>query len=190
MPVPVLTREPPLPLMMPATSVEPSLPPTVSCFAPSWYDPAPSIEPAVIPAEMSCEMLNTPFALVMKRALPPVLLPLNSVVVPASVVMVALPALLKLSKRRMPSIWLIILALPAVLWSENRRSSLLVMLALPAVALSSKSRDPKLVTRVALPAVVLFTNWTSPPLVTIEMLPPSTSMPVPVKVIILSCVVV
>jgi hypothetical protein len=95
-----LTSEPPVPVITPLTVVERLLLPTVSRFEPSWKVPSPSIEPAVIPAVDRAEMSNTPPALAMKRAFPPVALSANPVIPPALVIIVALPAVLALRKKR------------------------------------------------------------------------------------------
>src|SRR5215831_6313777 len=90
--------------MTPLTVVERLLLPTVSCFEPSWKVPSPSIEPAVIPPVDREEMSNTPtvldLALAMRRAFPPVALSAKMVMPPASVIIVALPAVLALRKER------------------------------------------------------------------------------------------
>jgi len=58
---------------MPLTSVEKLLPPTVSDFAPRKKVPAPSIEPAAIPAVVKPEMSTTPPALAISGVMPAVL---------------------------------------------------------------------------------------------------------------------
>src|SRR5215831_1423641 len=99
-PLPSFTRLPPAPpsWIEPLSVVERSLLPTVSSFDPIEYVPAPSIEPAVILPLLSGpdvpEKSTVPPALVMKRALPPLLLAANCVSAPVLVVMVALLALL------------------------------------------------------------------------------------------------
>src|SRR5215470_17963672 len=103
-PVPILTREPPVPRIRPLTSVERLLLPTVSRFEPREKVPAPSIEPAVIPPLDREDMSNAPPARVMKRAFPPLALSTNPVSPPALVIMVALPAVLPLRKKTLP--WL------------------------------------------------------------------------------------
>ena len=79
MPLPTLMSEPPVPpdappsAMTPLTSVEKLLPPTVSDFEPRKKVPAPSIEPAVIPAVVKPDMSTTPPALMVTGAWPAVL---------------------------------------------------------------------------------------------------------------------
>ena len=53
--------------------------------------PAPSIEPAVVPAVVSCEMSNEPPVLVMKRAVPPLELSKNATTPPSLVVIALRP---------------------------------------------------------------------------------------------------
>jgi hypothetical protein len=76
-PVPVLTSAAPVPppappsAMTPVTLVDRPLPPMVSVLEPSRKLPAPSNEPAVVPADVRDEKSNTPPALAISRALPP-----------------------------------------------------------------------------------------------------------------------
>src|SRR5665647_2896390 len=133
LPVPVLVSEPPVPWITPETIVERLLPPTDRFIDPSWTSPAPSIDPAVtvIPANNRPCMLNTPPALLMKRAFPPVALTKNPK--KQSVTIVALPAVLLLVKSRGPEARLWMMALPAVLESKKPAPPSFVMVALPAV---------------------------------------------------------
>ena len=77
---PVFTSASPVPpppppsAMTPLTVVDRPLPPTVSVRAPSSNRPAPSNQPAAIP-NVSIEKSNTPPALAISRALPPLLPP-------------------------------------------------------------------------------------------------------------------
>jgi hypothetical protein len=166
-PLPTLVSAPPVPppppalpsLMTPETVVLKLLLPTVSVFAPRKYLPAPSIEPAVMPAEVSADISKLPPALVMKRALPPVLVSRKLTVAPLLVVTVALPAVLD---------WL------------NWTLSLLVMLAVPAELKLKKAVVPLLIMP-APPAVLEFWNWSSPLLVMLT-LPPVMLIPAPLKV--------
>ena len=87
-------------MITPLTVVERLLLPTVSCFEPSSKVPAPSIEPAVIPPADKADMSNTPPPLAMKRAFPPVALSVKPVIPPELVIMVALAAVLELTKNR------------------------------------------------------------------------------------------
>ena len=61
--------------MIPLTVVERPLPPTVSSFEPRANTPAPSNEPAVVPADVRPEKSTTLPALTISRALPPLLVP-------------------------------------------------------------------------------------------------------------------
>src|SRR5664279_2935136 len=133
LPVPVLVSEPPAPWITPETVVERLLPPTDRFIDPRWISPAPSIDPAVtvIPADNRACMSNTPPALLMKRAFPPVALTKNPK--KPSLTMVALPAVLLLVKSRKPEARLWMTALPAVLESKKPATPSLVMVALPAV---------------------------------------------------------
>src|SRR5258708_7682706 len=139
-PVPTLTREPPTPSISPLTSVERLLEPTVSSFEPRLYVPSPAIEPAVIPGTISGgaplsgkvprpEISKVPPALVMKAALPPVLLPKKLVVPPLWVGIVALPPLLPWKKLTIPL--LVIVALPAVLVPPVKKAGEKLSSALP-----------------------------------------------------------
>src|SRR6202035_5498715 len=123
-PAPTLIKEPPArPEMMPLTSVDRLLLPTVSSLAPNRKVPAPAIDPAV--------SLLSPAGPV---------LPEKSTVPPLLLVMAALPAVL-LSKKKIVLLFVMV-ALPAVLVSWKRKSPPppLVMTALPAVLLLLKSR--------------------------------------------------
>ena len=123
-PAPTFTSEPPTPSIIPLTSVERLLEPTVSSLEPRSYVPAPAIEPAVVPVMLGSggppvsgkvpgrEKWLMPPALAMNVALPPLLLPKRLVTPPALVVIVALPALLPWKKFVFPL--LVMLALPAV----------------------------------------------------------------------------
>ena len=62
------------------------LPPTARFFAPRLIVPAPSIEPAVMPAFVSKDRSMKPAAPLMKRAVPPVLV---MVALPPSITMPA-----------------------------------------------------------------------------------------------------
>ena len=65
-PVPTLTSDPPVPpfrppsAMTPLTVVERLLAPTLSCLVPRRTAPAPSIEPAVVPAMASGDFRRRP----------------------------------------------------------------------------------------------------------------------------------
>ena len=79
------------------------------------------MEPVVIP-EFNIEMSKIPPALVMNRALPPVLVSKNSVNPPVLVMIVALPAVLAPKNCVPPPLLFVIVALPAVLVFVKRRS--------------------------------------------------------------------
>src|SRR5271166_6453911 len=100
--------------IVPLTTVLRLLRPTVSVFEPRKYVPAPSIEPTVIPPEVSWETSSIPPALVINLALPPVLVSRNSVIPSLLVVIVALPAVLALANTVPPLLLVVIAALPAV----------------------------------------------------------------------------
>ena len=115
-PAPTLTREP-VPKIKPLTSVEELLPPTVSSLAPSRNEPAPAIEPALSLSSPEGPVLPEKFTdpplLLVNAALPPVLVSKKKMVL--LLVMPALPAVLVSWKRRSPLTPLVIVALPAVL---------------------------------------------------------------------------
>jgi putative ABC transport system substrate-binding protein len=67
--------------------------------------PALSIEPAVVPPLVSCEMSKLPPALVMKRAFPPLAVSWNWTTPPAFVVIVALAAVLLFRKKSLPAVY-------------------------------------------------------------------------------------
>src|SRR5262249_59333420 len=97
-PVPVVVRAPPVPppdppsCRTPENVVDRLLPPTARLFDPRRIVPAPSIEPAVMPPLESNDRSMLPVAPLMRRAVPPVLLPVKNR--PRLLVMVALPAVL------------------------------------------------------------------------------------------------
>jgi hypothetical protein len=99
--------------------------------------PAPSIEPAVIwllPLGPEVpEKSTTPLALAMNRALPPVLLVVNTT--PPLVVIVALPAVLLSEKATKKPALLTMMDVPAELEPKNDVLPLLVIAAFPAVPL-------------------------------------------------------
>ena len=86
-------------------------------------------------------MSNAPVPMVMKRALPPVLVPVKVVDAPLPVVMVALPAVLE--SLNVSVALFVIVAVPAVAELLNERSALLMTFAAPAVLLSLKLQMPK-----------------------------------------------
>src|SRR5262249_25268474 len=96
--------------MIPENVVDRLLPPTARFFEPRKIEPAPSIEPAVMPALVSGDRSMVPVAPLMRRAV---------------------PAVLELKKSIRPL--LVMVALPAVLELKNRTKPLLVMVALSAV---------------------------------------------------------
>src|SRR5262249_46510771 len=141
-PLPSFTRLPPAPpsWIEQLSVVERSLKPTVSSFDPIEYVPAPSIEPAVILPLLNGpdvpEKSTVPPALVMKRALPPLLLLVNCVSAPPLVVMVALPAVLvSENEMRLPEPLLMMVELPADLEPGKDMLPLLGIAALWAVPL-------------------------------------------------------
>jgi hypothetical protein len=149
-PAPSFTRLPPAPpsWIDPLTVVERLLPPIVSSLEPNEYVPAPSIEPAVIlpsPAGPEVpEKSTVPPALVMKRALPPLLLLVNCVSALPLVVMVALLAVLAPENEiRLPKPLLTMIEFPAELALLNVIAALLVkvganaeLLTIPAPVIS------------------------------------------------------
>src|SRR5262245_32573306 len=166
-PVPTLVSEPLL-CTRPEKVVDRLLPPTVRFFAPSKIVPAPSIEPAVVPAVASSEMSSTP-PFKMNRAVPPLADCRKKVFAPALVVMVAPPAVLAWSNCR--RLLLMMAALPAVLVPKNVTVLLLlVMVALPAVLLSANDKR-KLLVMAALPAVL--PSWNTIPLSLVMMALPA-----------------
>jgi hypothetical protein len=180
-PLPTLTSEPPVPpdappsVMRPLTSVEKLLRPTVSVLEPRKKVPAPSIEPAVMPAVVRPEMSTTPPALAMRRAKPPLPWPLKNVVPPASLMNVALTmagASQALSQNVAPPFLLVTVAVPAVLWSWKKvcPNWSLMMVELPAVLLSKNSnllmRPPApslILAMVEPPAVLMSRKPVAPP---------------------------
>src|SRR5215472_13859514 len=141
-PLPSFTRLPPAPpsWIEPLSVVERSLLPTVSSFDPIEYVPAPSIEPAVILPLLSGpdvpEKSTVPPALVMKRALPPLLLAANCVSAPVLVVMVALLAVLMSVKDSKKPPLLTMIEFPAELALLNVIAPLLVKLGANAELLT------------------------------------------------------
>src|SRR6516162_8511297 len=108
-----------------------------------------------MPPDVRPEMSTTPPLLVTSRAKPPVLLSWKKVASPLFVMMVALPAVLvSVNLRRK---LLVMVALPAVLVAVNLRRQLLVMVELPAVLVSVNLRRELLV-MAALPAVLVLAN--------------------------------
>src|SRR5262249_39330040 len=166
--------------MIPENVVDRLLPPTESFFEPRKIEPAPSIEPAVMPAVVRSDRSMVPAAPLMRRAVPPVLEPSNSK--RPLLVMVALPAVLKKSKNSRPL--LVMVALPAVLELKKLIEPVLVRVAPPAVleVLKSKQSLPVLV-RVALRAVLEVKKFREPPaLLVMVALPPLMTMPAPLKI--------
>jgi hypothetical protein len=104
--------------------------------------PAPSIEPAVIwlllPGPEVPEKSTVPPALAMNRALPPVLLLVNTT--PPLVVIVALPAVLVSEKATKKPALLTMVEVPAELEPRNDMLPLLVIAAFPAVPLLKKMK--------------------------------------------------
>ena len=98
-PFPTFVSEPPTPEITPLTSVERSFEPTSRFLAPSTQLPAPSIEPAVVPPEVSPEISSAPPLCVMKVASPPLAVSTMEVVPPFVVVMVASPTVVLLTKK-------------------------------------------------------------------------------------------
>src|SRR5262249_21247041 len=146
-PLPSSTRLPRAPpsWIEPLSVVERSLLPTVSSFDPIEYVPAPSIEPAVILPLLSGpdvpEKSTVPPALVMKRALPPLLLLVNCVSAPPLVVMVALLAVLvSENERRVRKPLVMMVELPAELEPRKDMLPLLVIAAFAAVPLLKNIR--------------------------------------------------
>src|SRR5262249_3021618 len=129
-PLPSFTRLAPAPWIEPLSVVERLLPPIVSSLEPSKYVPAPSMEPAVtLPSPAGREVpekSTVPPALVMKRALPPLLLLVNCVSAPPLVVMVALLAVLVSVKDSKKPPLVAIIELPAELPLLNVIAPLLV----------------------------------------------------------------
>src|SRR5262245_53592371 len=109
-----------------------------------------------MPAEVRPDMLNVPPTLVMKRALPPVLVPVKRVVAPLLVVTVEVPAVAELLNAR--SLRLTTFAAPAVLLSLKLQKpfALLMRFALlvPPEAEPVNETVP-LLTMVAEPAVAV-----------------------------------
>jgi hypothetical protein len=160
-PAPVLVNEPlPLSWIEPLTVVERLLLPTMSRFVPSWFVPAPSIEPAeMLPSPSGPEepeKSTVPPALVMKRALPPSLLLVNCVSAPPLVVMVALPAVLvsENETRVGPPPLLMMVEFPAELEPRKDMPPLLVIAAFAAVPLLKNIR-PRLFVKVGANAELL-----------------------------------
>jgi hypothetical protein len=75
--------------------------------------PAPAIWPAVVPAEVMAEMSTVPPALVMKRALPP-LLEFRKDTLPVRALIVADPALLESLKITCAPVLSVKVAVPAL----------------------------------------------------------------------------
>src|SRR5437660_254657 len=97
--------------------------------------------------------------LAIKRALPPVALPVNWVLLPAWVVMVALSAVLvSANERRKPLGSVTMLAFPAVLELAKMMEPELLIFALPALLWSLNKMNEKALVIVALPAVLWFAN--------------------------------
>jgi hypothetical protein len=84
-----------------------------------------------MPADVSADMSKRPPALVMKRALPPVLVSRKLTAAPLVVVIVALPAVLDWLNWTL--LLLVMLAVPAELEPKKAVVALFIMLALPAV---------------------------------------------------------
>ena len=142
-------------------------------FAPRKIEPAPSIEPAVMPALVRPDRSMVPAAPLMKRAVPPVLELTNSTADVVGDGGVAGRAGAENSRTPL----LVMVALPAVLVSRNairvvvgdggaagragaeeiHDQLLLVMVALPAVLVPRNCRSSLLV-MVALPAVLVLRN--------------------------------
>src|SRR2546423_607 len=120
--------------------------------------PAPG---AKMPPLLICVAPTVPekstIPLATKRALPPVALPVNWVLLPACVVMVALPAVLvSANERRKKPDSVTMFAFAAVLELAKVMEPALLIFALPALLWSLKKMNEKVLVIVALPAVLWF----------------------------------